>query len=316
MRERYFKNPIKLYLSEVKLDQLELYNVVACIIPNLLLIFSSPGNVYDYIIFYWEILLILMLLAIISNYMIFKAVKTKYIIEKEEKTIQDYIEPITNMEIIPFLWSFICGFIGLWLNFFYPLQLFTIFKISDTMSSVLNSIQMRYKQFLSTAFLLVILLFFYAALTIYFFSLKDDGTYLCSSYLECFFYLFNYGLRAGGVPFDPKINEQPGFWSEFIYSWVFYFLIILIILNIVNGIIVDTFICQNSRSKFESKGLDFEYHINFEHNVTYYFCYLFKIEKQDVHDLNSVDFQVCNSISENKVEFFPIDQADGLSNDN
>ena len=112
MRERYFKNPIRLYLSEVKLDQLELYNVVACIIPNLLLIFSSPGNVYDYIIFYWEILLILMLLAIISNYMIFKAVKTKYIIEKEEKTIQDYIEPITNMEIIPFLWSFICGFIG------------------------------------------------------------------------------------------------------------------------------------------------------------------------------------------------------------
>lgn len=127
MRERYFKNPIKLYLSKVKLDQLELYNVVACIIPNLLLIFSSPGNVYDYIIFYWEILLILMLLAIISNYMIFKAVKTKYIIEKEEKTIKDYIEPITNMEIIPFLWSFICGFIGLWLNFFYPLQLFTIF---------------------------------------------------------------------------------------------------------------------------------------------------------------------------------------------
>lgn len=203
------------------------------------------------------------------------------------------------------------------------------------MSSVLNSIQMRYKQFLSTAFLLVILLFFYAALTIYFFSLKDDGTYLFSSYLECFFYLFNYGLRAGGVHFDPKINEQPGFWSEFIYSWVFYFLIILIILNIVNGIIVDTFqelreenntindardnncfICQNSRSKFESKGLDFEYHINFEHNVTYYFCYLFKIKKQDVHDLNSVDFQVCNSISENKVEFFPIDQADGLSNDN
>ena len=280
------------------------------------MIFSSPGNVYDYIIFYWEILLILMLLAIISNYMIFKAVKTKYIIEKEEKTIQYYIEPITNMEIIPFLWSFICGFIGLWLNFFYPLQLFTIFKISDTMSSVLNSIQMRYRQVLSTAFLLVILLFFYAALTIYFFSIKDDGTYLCSSYLECFFYLFNYGLRAGGVPFDPKINEQPGFWSEFIYSWVFYFLIILIILNIVNGIIVDTFICQNSRSKFESKGLDFEYHINFEHNVTYYFCYLFKIKKQDVHDLKSVDFQVCNSISENKVEFFQIDQADGLSNDN
>ena len=335
MRKRYLQSPVLAYLSELKLDKLEIYNVTACCIPNILLVFSYPGNLVSYIIFYWELVLIFLLLAVISNFMIFKGIKTKYITKNEKTTIKDYITPITEKEILPFLWSFICGILGLCFNFFYPLQLFTIFKISDTMSNVFGSIQKKYKQFLSTAFLLVILISFYAALTIYFFSMKDDGSYLCQSYLECFFYLFNYGLRAGGVPFDPKISDQPGFWSEFLYSWVFYFLIILIILNIVNGIIVDTFqelreesnsiseakenscfICQISRSAFESKGLDFEYHINYEHSVHFYFCYLFKVKKTDPHDLNAVNFQVFNAIKANKVEFFPIEKANGLTDDN
>ena len=335
MRKRYLQSPVLAYLSELKLDKLEIYNVTACCIPNILLVFSYPGNLISYIIFYWELVLIFLLLAVISNFMIFKGIKTKYITKNEKTTIKDYITPITEKEIFSFLWSFICGILGLCFNFFYPLQLFTIFKISDTMSNVFGSIQKKYKQFLSTAFLLVILISFYAALTIYFFSMKDDGSYLCQSYLECFFYLFNYGLRAGGVPFDPKISDQPGFWSEFLYSWVFYFLIILIILNIVNGIIVDTFqelreesnsiseakenscfICQISRSAFESKGLDFEYHINYEHSVHFYFCYLFKVKKTDPHDLNAVNFQVFNAIKANKVEFFPIEKANGLTDDN
>ena len=332
MRQKYYKEPLLLFLSEIKLDKLEIYNAFACFIPNFFLILASSGNFYEYFIFYWEILLLIILASIISNYMIFNAVKIKYIIKKEEKTYQDYIEPITNGEILPFLWTFIFGFLGLFYNFFYPFQLFTIFSISETMSSVLYSIQVRYKQFVSTAFLLVILIFFYAALTLYFFNVKDDMTMLCSSYLECFLYLFNYGLRAGGVPFEPKIIDQRGFWGEFVYSWVFYFLIILIILNIVNGIIVDTFqalreennkinderenicfICQIPRSIFESKGIDFEYHTSNEHNVYFYFCYLFKIKKRDVHDLNSVDFQVYNAIVDNKVEFFPLDKATGVS---
>ncbi len=36
---------------------------------------------------------------------------------------------------------------------------------------------------------------------------------------------FNNGMRAGGLPFEMKIEEQPGFYTEFFYSWIFYFLI-------------------------------------------------------------------------------------------
>ena len=203
------------------------------------------------------------------------------------------------------------------------------------MKSVLDAIQNRYKQFLSTGFLLIILILFYAAITLYFFNMNDDGTYLCQSYIECFLYLFNNGMRAGGLPFEMKIEEQPGFYTEFFYSWIFYFLIILIILNIVNGIIVDTFqeirennntlyeekkntcfICQLNRTLFESNGISFDDHVRKEHNILYYFCYLFKLHKTDAHDLNSVDFQVYNSINNSKVNFFPIDRANGIEKEN
>ena len=62
-------------------------------------------------------------------------------------------------------------------------------------------------------------------------------------------------MRAGRFPFEMKIEEQPGFYTEFFYSWIFYFLIILIILNIVSGIIVDTFqeIRENKNSLYEEK---------------------------------------------------------------
>jgi hypothetical protein len=197
------------------------------------------------------------------------------------------------------------------------------------MNSVLQAIQNRYKQFFATAFLLIILALFYGALTLYFFNVMDDGTVICNSYLECFLYIFNSGLRNGGLPFAIKISEQKGFYGELIYSWIFYFFIILIILNIFNGIIVDTFqeirennekfndeilntcyICQLKTSDFEGEEFTLEEHIRYEHNIFHYFFYLFKIHNTDAHDLNSVDFQVYNYIKNDKIVFFPINKEE------
>jgi hypothetical protein len=261
-------------------------------------------------------------------------------LNEEKETFWDFFSFIFfsmfNMEIFPFVATLIVGIPAILINklrFLFSLQLFPIFNIFDTIRSVLYSIQVRYKQFLSTAFLLVILILFYASVTLFYFRTMDDGTELCSSYLECFLYLFNYGIRAGGVPFNIKINRQDGFWSEFLFSWVFYFIIILIVLNIINGIIVDTFqalreqnnqideektnvcfICSLHRSNFEIKGIDFDYHQQHEHNIDNYFKYILKIRKTDEHDLNSIDFQVFNSIKQHKIEFFPIKKAKSLEN--
>ncbi len=99
-------------------------------------------------------------------------------------------------------------------------------------------------------------------------------------------------------------------------------------LNVINGIIVDTFqalreqnnlkedikanlcyICSLNRSKFEIKGINFNYHTLCEHSILNYFYYVFKIQLTDEQELNSLDYQVLNSIKELRTDFFPVKKA-------
>lgn len=360
MRKSFHNDSFKKKLSEIELDKQEVINAVLCTIPNLLFFFTWKYPFIYKIGLYMEGGIIIFLMLVIVNFFYFHSYKIRNILKKnlpvkneseekekdketeienqeeeEEKHQLSYFYPFFNFhsEIFPFVWAFVFGILGFIHPFFFSFQLFTMFNIFETMTSVLYAIRERYQQFGSTAFLLIILLLIYGSLTNDKFNyIEETQTTICSNYLECFLYLFNNGIRAGGVPFEPKVDEQRGFWSEFFYSWIFYFLIILIILNIINGIIVDTFqylreenaeiydqqtnycyICQISRGQFESNGIKFEEeHKVKDHNVFNYFCYLFKINRTDPHDLNSVDFQVYNSIKESKVDFFPIRCARGI----
>ena len=96
-------------------------------------------------------------------------------------------------------------------------------------------------------------------------------------------------------------------------------------LNIINGIIVDTFqelreknnerdyklinecyICSLDRANFEIKGISYDDHVIQSHNVVNYYVYLSKVILTDEHDLNSLDSQVLNSFKEMRIDFFPI----------
>ena len=93
--------------------------------------------------------------------------------------------------------------------------------------------------------------------------------------------------------------------------------IVLVFLNAINDIIVDTFqslreeanelyeikmnicfICSLNRTIFERIGLDFEQHKEREHNILNYFHYVMKILNTDEQELNSLDYQVLLSFKQ------------------
>ena len=103
-------------------------------------------------------------------------------------------------------------------------------------------------------------------------------------------------------------------------------------LNIINGIIVDTFqelreknnerddklanecyICSLNRANFEIKGLSYDHHVDYTHNVVNYYVYLSKVKLTDEHDLNSLDSQVLNSFKDKKIDFFPIKKTKSIN---
>ena len=48
-----------------------------------------------------------------------------------------------------------------------------------------------------------------------------------------------------------KAHDDPFYWGYFIFGWIFFFSVMLILINVVNGIIVDTF--QQLREEHNKK---------------------------------------------------------------
>jgi len=337
MRKTLSKN--MLALSQINYAKMEWFNAVWAIITNVLLIFGRKESITYIIMLISALGHIACLSLLVLNWFIFECIK-KSKVKDFHFSIFFYIKllivSLVNTEIFPFIWTLLFGVLGIVseeTHFLFSLQLFPIFTLFEMMRNVLDAVNTRYKQFLSVAFLIVFLIMFFSGITYYFFNYNSDGERLCSSYLNCFSYLLNSGLRSGGLPFNIKISGQEGFWGEFVFNWSFYLIFILFILNITGGIIIDKFdelrkekkklyeekenicfICSLHRSNFEIKGIRFKDHQTQEHNIANYFHYLMKINRTDEHDLNSIDFQVYNSFKEKKIVFFPIKKAKSLEN--
>ena len=328
-----------LALSQINYSNMEWINAIWAIVTNLLYVFGNKDSITYIIMLISAFGHIACLSLLVLNWFIFECIK-KSKVKDFKFSIFFYIKLIFfslfNTEILPFIWTLLFGVLGILreeTHFLFSLQLFPIFILFEMMRNVLDAIKTRYKQFLSVAVLIVILILFFSGITYYFFNYNGDGERMCTSYLNCFSYLLNSGLRSGGLPFEIKILGQEGYWGEFIFNWMFYLIFVLLILNITGGIIVDKFdelredkkklyeekenvcfICSLHRSSFEIKGINFKDHQTQEHNIGNYFYYLMKINRTDEHDLNSIDFQVFNAFKEKKIVFFPIKKAKSLEN--
>ena len=85
-----------------------------------------------------------------------------------------------------------------------------------------------------------------------------------------------------------------------VYDLLFFFIVIIITLNLIFGVIIDTFgdlrqekqekdytlkntcfICGLDRSKFDNKTVSFDEHIKLEHNMWHYLYFLILIKVKD-----------------------------------
>lgn len=116
---------------------------------------------------------------------------------------------------------------------------------------------------------------------------KEVKERACDSMLMCIVTTLNQGLRNGGGIGDilrAPSSKEPLFIPRVIYDLLFFFIVIIIVLNLIFGVIIDTFadlrsekqqkettlkntcfICGLNRSAFDNKTVSFEEHILSEH---------------------------------------------------
>jgi len=105
---------------------------------------------------------------------------------------------------------------------------------------------------------------------------------------------------------------------------MFFIVLILILLNIIFGIIIDTFaelseeqrkmehdkhekcfICGESKANLEKKSIDFHKHIQEEHSIWNYVDYLIMLKFVDAQETNAINSYVIEMVNDKKIAWFP-----------
>ncbi|XP_045931664.1 inositol 1,4,5-trisphosphate receptor type 1 [Micropterus dolomieu] len=119
-------------------------------------------------------------------------------------------------------------------------------------------------------------------------------------------------------------NTEPLFAARVIYDLLFFFMVIIIVLNLIFGVIIDTFadlrsekqkkeeilkttcfICGLERDKFDNKTVTFEEHIKVEHNMWHYLFFIVLVKVKDSTEYTGPESYVAEMIREHNLDWFP-----------
>lgn len=149
----------------------------------------------------------------------------------------------------------------------------------------------------------------------------------CDSLVMCILTTLNQGLRNGGGIGDilraPSSSEAL-FVARVIYDLLFFFIVIIIVLNLIFGVIIDTFadlrsekqqkelilkntcfVCGLNRSAFDNKTVSFEEHIKCEHNMWHYLYFIVLVKVKDPTEFTGPESYVHAMVKASILDWFP-----------
>ncbi|CAD8103545.1 unnamed protein product [Paramecium sonneborni] len=266
---------------------------------------------------YWPIQLI---------YKVFKLLAVLFYILKE-------------IEVVYYLAYGALAVIGTVLHpFFFSFHLTEILIRYPTLKNVIRSVWEPKQQLGLTLVLFVILVYVYALIAYTFFFEDYNGK--CQSTLFCFLFTFDWTFKAnGGVGGylsdleDENIVEKYQL-GRFVFDNTSNIFLVIIMVNIVAGIIIDTFgslreeesnkirdiedkcfICGNLKTTFDrlqdisSMGGGFDHHIKVNHYMWNYMFFMAYLKYKDPTDYTGIEQYVWEKIQKKDLTWFPFNKA-------
>ena len=356
------KAKYKLFFLQIDYNKINIYNfIISSLINIVLLIFlkdeerGRESHKLDYainsIIFFQIILNVLYLyMFYISKYGFYISLLQNKLGKDHKLTLKDKINLyildsfVLNDEIYLIFFIIITSIFGLFLKynaFLFAIQLLTIIKFIDIIREILSAFRLNLVETLEVIEFLAIVIYFVANFEFYFLidefniEIGDKIENFCQNLLECFINIFNHGVRSGGGIGDlleaKSYDEKGLYFLRFTSDLLFYIVVILFLLNIVNSIIVNTFtqiredsnqkeedmknrcfICNISRIEFQKNKIDIGYHRKYEHNTNNYIKFFVFLWNIDEKDMDADQSFINNCIKEKDIKFFPMNCAKSI----
>lgn len=238
--------------------------------------------------------------------------------------------------------------------FFFSILLYNMVYQEETLKNVIRSVTRNGRSILLTALLALILIYSFSIVGFLFFrddflvetepnlaavsdAIADAANVVstadepkeraCDSLRMCIITTLNQGLRNGGGIGDvlrSPSSTEPKFIFRVLYDLLFYFILIVITLNLIFGVIIDTFadlrsekqqkdeiirntcfICGLERGVFDNRPVSFKEHVKTEHNLWHYLYFIVLIKVKNRTEFTGPESYVHEMIENRNLEWFP-----------
>ena len=250
---------------------------------------------------------------------------------------------LTDFMLVFSMFMFVAAVLGLWVHpFWFSVHLLDIVNKSADLQNVFTAVTLNGRSILMTALFGVIIIYLYAIVGFAFLQewfvigdYPDPDIPVCppaeeGGLLVCWASALNEGLRAGdiGAFMDPIAPGDPLYVGYILYEFTFWMIVVTVLLNVIFGIIIDTFgelrgeraakksnmentcfICSVDRFTFETKGGGFERHIRDDHNMWNYLYLMVYLREKDPTEYNGWEQYVADKIKAEDTSFIPSNNA-------
>lgn len=213
------------------------------------------------------------------------------------------------------------------------LPLLLIYNLSFPVQNILKAIGKHWDQLLVTLLQSFFSVYIFAVWIMLRYGnvIWADSNVNCSELWNCFAYTMSYGMRyGGGIGENLQIlpPSDKNFVEHFFQEMLYFLVINVILLQVIFGIIVDTFsqlrhesetrmkdlvdvcfVCGLNRSEFSKAGKNFDRHINIEHDPWRYLFYIYYLTEKKEDKLNGIEEDCLQRFKRQKVDWLPIGQT-------
>lgn len=222
-------------------------------------------------------------------------------------------------------------------GYFFAFHLLNIVNNNQLLSGVIKAVTLNGKSLVWVGVLGMVVFYLYGIIGFALMrSMFDPDEYLyCASLWQCTVTVVRYGL-IGDLFESIKAHKEEASFAKFglvvLFHVSFFIFITTIGLNIIFGIIVDTFselrdlkwtaesdmrdtcfICSRNSYDFEHHGKGFEHHVTQEHNMWAYIFFFIHLNGTKVNDYNALEMYVFRLLQKENYDFFPLDRALSLA---
>ncbi|XP_004347257.1 hypothetical protein CAOG_04510 [Capsaspora owczarzaki ATCC 30864] len=223
-------------------------------------------------------------------------------------------------------------------GYFFCFHLLHVVVGNDLLQRVIQSVTKNGRSLLWVTALGVIVIYIYAIASFAFLradfdaSRADGAPLFCNTMWQCFLTSLNFGLENGLASVGiADVNDWQTVGLRVLYDLSFFVLISTIGLNVIFGIIVDTFselrdekwqieadmagncfICSIKAYDFEKYTKGFIHHTKNEHNMWNYLFYTIHLHEKAQDDLTALELYCMDKIKKVDTSMFPINRAMSL----